>query len=84
MRQRPLTFPEIAIVAATRALLGVGLGLLIAGRFDERQRRRIGWPLLLAGALSTIPIAMHLFRKTPINESASEPVARPARLAAVP
>ena len=87
MRQRPLSFPEIGLIAGTRAMLGFGLGLLLAGRMRDRQRRRIGWSLLLVGGLSTIPIALHLFRKAPIAESETKALARPARpprLATVP
>ena len=29
MREHRLTFPELAILAGTRAVLGVGLGLLL-------------------------------------------------------
>jgi hypothetical protein len=59
-----LTFPELAVIAGTRGLLGVGLGLLLAGRLTRQQRRAIGWPLFVTGALSSVPILVHLMRKS--------------------
>ena len=41
-------------------MIGVGIGLLLANKLSRRQRKVIGLPLLIAGALSTIPIAHHL------------------------
>jgi len=71
MRERSLTFRELALVAGTRGLLGVGVGLLLAGRLSARQRRSIGLPLLLTGAISTIPIMIYLLRKPALPELAS-------------
>jgi len=57
MKTRRITIPELILLAGTRVVLGVGIGLLIADRFTDRQRKTGGWLLLGAGALSTIPIA---------------------------
>jgi len=57
MKETRLTFAELALIAGTRAALGAGLGLLLANRLSERQRRTLGWTLFLAGAASTIPLA---------------------------
>ena len=62
-RSLSLSFPELGLIAGTRGLLGFGLGLLLADHFTSRQRRRVGWPAFLLGALSTIPILVHLLRK---------------------
>lgn len=66
MRRRPMTFtfPEVFVISATRALLGFGLGLLLAGKLGPRRRRRVGLPAFLVGALSSVPILIHLFRKS--------------------
>lgn len=66
MQRRRLTFifPEVFVISATRALLGFGVGLLVAGKLGPTRRRQIGWPALLVGALSTIPILIHLLRKS--------------------
>jgi hypothetical protein len=58
MIRRTVTLPEIALIAGTRAALGAGIGLLLAGRFDDRQRRTVGWTLFAVGAISTIPLAV--------------------------
>jgi hypothetical protein len=63
MREAQLTFPEIALIAGTRAALGAGLGLLLADRLPDGQRKAVGWTLLLIGAATTVPIALEVFGK---------------------
>ena len=60
---KTLTVPEIAIIAVTRGALGFGAGLLLADKFRRARRKALGWSLFLSGLASTIPIAMHVFRK---------------------
>src|SRR5262245_47184210 len=60
MRGTRITFPELALIAGTRALLGAGLGLLLADRLTEDQRKAVGWTLLLVGAVTTIPLALEV------------------------
>src|SRR5688500_20129508 len=60
MRQIQLSIPEVAFIAGTRGALGAGLGLLAAGRMNQTRRRAIGWALLAAGALATIPAAQRV------------------------
>jgi hypothetical protein len=67
MVRRAMSVPELMVIAATRAMLGFGLGLLLADRFSARQRRRLALPLVVIGALSTVPILRHLLRKAPIS-----------------
>ena len=57
MKEHALTIPEIALIGGTRAVLGLGLGLLFADRLTAEQRRAAGWALFAIGALSTIPLA---------------------------
>jgi len=54
--------PTFGFVVATRAALGAGLGLLLAGRMPESRRRAIGLTLVSIGAVTTIPAAMAVFR----------------------
>lgn len=61
MRETRITLPELVLVAGTRAALGAGLGLLLADRLSEDQRRAVGWTLFLFGALSTVPLAFEVF-----------------------
>ena len=58
MKERKLTLPVVALIAGTRGMLGAGLGLLLAGRLSNDQRRAVGWTLALVGAVTTIPLAM--------------------------
>ncbi len=58
MKRTSLTFPELALIAGTRVMLGGGLGLLAADRLTRRQRTSIGATLFLAGALATIPLGL--------------------------
>ena len=61
MRELQLTLPELAMVAGTRAILGAGLGLLLADRLPEGQRKAVGWTLFLIGVVITAPLAMEAF-----------------------
>ena len=60
---KTLTVPQLAIFAATRGAIGFGAGLLLADKFRQAKRKALGWSLFLSGLASTIPIAMHIFRK---------------------
>jgi len=44
-------------------MIGFGAGLLLANKFSQARRTKVGWALLLSGLASTVPIAMHLFHK---------------------
>ena len=60
MIRRTLTLPELGLIAGTRAMAGVGIGLLLADRLNPDQRRAVGWTLLAVGALTTIPLAANV------------------------
>ena len=60
MRTVTVTLPEAIAVVATRALAGVGIGLLLGNQLIWSERRKLGWSLLAVGALSTIPLAVRL------------------------
>jgi hypothetical protein len=57
MKKRMIGMPEIGLIAATRMMAGLGLGLLVSDRFKKEHRKEIGWTLLAVGVLSTIPLA---------------------------
>ena len=63
MKEKTLTIPEIAQISGTRFALGAGIGLLLADKLNQDQRRGVGWALVAVGVLSTIPIAANLFSK---------------------
>jgi predicted MFS family arabinose efflux permease len=56
MKGKPLKIPEVMVIAATRVVLGVGLGLLIADHLDWHGRRKAGWTLFIGGLASTLPL----------------------------
>jgi len=67
MKTVTLPLPMFGFIVATRAALGVGLGLLVADRLPQERRRAAGAMLVAIGALTTIPAAAALtrsFRRT--------------------
>ena len=64
MKQRVLTIPEIGLIAVTRVVLGVGLGLLLADKLSRKARKRAGRVLLAVGVTSTIPIIADVMSKS--------------------
>ena len=60
-RNLRLSLPMLVSVAATRGMLGVGAGLLLAPRIDKKRRRTLGLALLGLGVASTLPIAVTVF-----------------------
>jgi len=52
-----LRLPELVLVAATRGLLGAGVGLLVADKLSDKDRRNVGRVLVAIGVLTTIPLA---------------------------
>ena len=63
MKKLELTIPEMALVIGTRAMIGAGAGLLVAGKINDDKRKAIGWTLLAIGAISTIPLMVEVLGK---------------------
>jgi hypothetical protein len=61
MKKHVVTVPEIGLIAATRAMLGAGVALLLCDKLSPEQRRAIGWTLFAVGALTTVPLALEVF-----------------------
>lgn len=68
MQQPILRGPEIALFGGTRVALGIGIGLLIAGRFSPDQRKGAGIALTVMGALTTIPLAVQAISRAKAGE----------------
>jgi 4-amino-4-deoxy-L-arabinose transferase-like glycosyltransferase len=73
MIERTLTLPELGLIAGTRVALGVGVGLLLAARLGDEQRRAVGWTLLAVGALTTVPLAANVWLRRDGSSSAARP-----------
>lgn len=58
MKESRLTIPDIALIGGTRVALGAGIGLLLAEKLNDDERRAMGWTLLLVGAITTIPLVV--------------------------
>ena len=82
MKTVHLDLPTFAFIVSTRGALGVGIGLLLAGRLTPEQRRRIGRTLIAIGAASTLPSAMAVIRslRRSTHQTLSSPVTRDERL----
>jgi hypothetical protein len=61
MKKFDLSAPSFFFIVGTRALLGAGIGLLVADHLRRKPRRRVGATLVTLGALTTIPAAFTLF-----------------------
>ena len=64
MIEKKVTLPELILIAGTRVALGIGIGLLLAGRLSRDQRKSAGLALALVGGLTTIPLAMGVVHKS--------------------
>ena len=60
MKKHIVTVPEVGLIAATRAMLGAGVALLLCEKLSAEQRRAIGWTLVAIGVLTTVPLAINL------------------------
>lgn len=64
MKKLDLTIPSMVAVGATRGMLGMGLGMLLAPRVRRSRRTKLGIALAAVGLLSTIPLALKIFGAT--------------------
>jgi len=62
-RSSRLPMPILASIAATRGMLGAGLGLLLASRLSDKKRRKVGLALVGVGIATTIPLASIVFSR---------------------
>jgi hypothetical protein len=73
MNKLVLNLPTFGFAVATRAALGVGIGLLISEKMSAENRRRVGLALVAVGAATTIPVVRAVLRST--NEARSTALA---------
>jgi hypothetical protein len=72
MLSRTITLPELALISGTRAMAGVGIGLLLADHLEPQQKRTLGWTLLAVGVLTTIPLAAEVLSHHAPSASSSD------------
>jgi hypothetical protein len=63
MKEVALSLPLFGFVVATRAALGVGIGLLISEKLSPSRRRAVGSALVAVGAATTVPAALSVIRR---------------------
>jgi hypothetical protein len=68
MRHVDIPLHELAFVAATRGMAGAGLGLLLSEFLKPETRKTVGWTLLAIGALTTVPIAVSVYRRSELPQ----------------
>jgi hypothetical protein len=61
MKTATLNLPTIGTIAATRAILGVGIGLLLSEVVPAERRRPLAFALLGLGVASTVPLVAIVF-----------------------
>jgi len=64
MKRLVVSLPTFGFVAATRAMIGAGIGMLVAERLPADRRRALALTLIGIGAASTVPALMAVFRQT--------------------
>ncbi|HMJ06494.1 MAG TPA: hypothetical protein VK474_09595 [Chthoniobacterales bacterium] len=55
--------PELALLAMTRGIFGLGLGLLLAGVLEKRTARGVGVALVMVGVVTTVPLGLRIREK---------------------
>jgi len=58
MKALVLNLPTLGFIVVTRAMLGVGVGLLLSERIPAEKRRAVAVTLLAVGAATTVPAVM--------------------------
>ena len=60
---KPVTLPkpEIALIALTRGILGIGIGLVLSEKLSADQRKAVGWALIGVGVVTTFPLLAEVF-----------------------
>jgi len=60
MTRIKLSRPELMLIAGTRVVLGVGIGLLLSDKLANPSRRAVGLTMFAIGAITTLPLLMQV------------------------
>ena len=52
--------PQLGLIAATRGMLGAGIGLLLSNRLAPGTRKAVGATLMAVGIITTIPLVLQV------------------------
>lgn len=72
MREVPLTLPEIGMINSTRFIIGVGAGLFLAGKLDNKARKAVGLTMVAVGTLFSIPVGLAFLGKLRSSHSPAQ------------
>ena len=61
MRETTMPIAQLGLIAATRGMLGAGIGLLLGGNMKPEVRRAVGTTLMAVGIVTTIPLLIQVF-----------------------
>jgi len=74
MKHAKVALPNLGAIAVTRTLMGIGIGLLLSGKIARDRRPLFGGLLLALGALSTIPLGIHVVRQVRAEKPNGQPL----------
>jgi hypothetical protein len=63
MKETTIALPRLGLIAVTRGMLGIGIGLLLSDKLSAKARVFAGWTLAAIGVLSTVPLAVSVVRR---------------------
>ena len=72
MREATIRLRDLGLIAGTRVALGIGIGMVLADRVSQEQRKAIGWALVAFGILATVPLARKVLSNVRTGETTPE------------
>jgi hypothetical protein len=75
-----ISLPELGLVAMTRGLLGVGIGLLAANKLNG-ARKPVGLALMAVGLATTVPLVLDVLAGVEPSQPRKPRARKPARAA---
>lgn len=77
-KETTVSLPELGMIAATRVLLGMGIGLMLGERLSAERRNAVGFTLIAVGVLSTIPLGVDIFSGRRIIDAETDDITEAA------
>ncbi len=77
-----VSLPDLGLIAMTRGLLGIGIGLLAAGKLNG-ARKPVGLALIAVGLASSVPLLLDVLDGLDKPQPARKPRTRKAAPKAV-